>query len=157
MLSVTKLVLVIISVGVQQIICTTKPPCATRRGPNGEITLNGSWINELGSVVEFNSTNGELTGKYTTGVGNAGSIYDLTGRYTMGGPKKDVIIATWVVSWHNDVQGNAESSTSWNGIYYPDEGVIYTQWLLVRYTDRTNYWQSTHIGHEEFTIDSKNC
>ncbi|KAL4224503.1 hypothetical protein ACF0H5_015204 [Mactra antiquata] len=116
--------------------------------------LNGKWTNQLGSQVQFNCKNGNIVGYYMTSVGNANGWYDIVGRYTFNGPNHDTIIASWVVSWNNSYYGNSQSSTTWNGIYYPEEETLHTHWLLVRYQPREDYWQSTYVGTDVFTRTS---
>ncbi|KAL4223930.1 hypothetical protein ACF0H5_017392 [Mactra antiquata] len=124
--------------------------CRQKSFKTDECNLYGIWKNELGSTVVFSCHDGQIKGKYTSAVGKAANWYNLTGSYTMASPKKDVTIASWVVSWNNDVKGNSESSTAWNGIFYPDEGVLYTLWTLVSYEEYKDYWKATNVGQDKF-------
>jgi hypothetical protein len=112
--------------------------------------IDGKWKNELGSTMTLTCKDGQLEGIYNTGVGQAKYDYTLSGRYTLSGPKNDVVELGWVVSWNNKLFGNSNSATSWSGIYYPEDGIIRTQWMLVRYAERKDYWSTTQINHDEF-------
>jgi hypothetical protein len=70
--------------------------------------------------------------------------------WTISGPKNDVIVLGWVVSWNNKRFGNSQSATSWSGIYYPDEDIIRTQWMLTSYENCQEYRNATTINHDEF-------
>ncbi|XP_060588446.1 streptavidin-V2-like [Ruditapes philippinarum] len=111
----------------------------------------GTWKNQLWSKVTFSCKNGQITGKYNSAVGNAEDYYSLTGRYTRAGTDDNAVVLGWVVSWNNEVFGNSNSSTSWSGIYYPDERIIRTQWLLTRFKARNDYWETTMVNHDEFS------
>jgi hypothetical protein len=111
----------------------------------------GTWKNQLGSKVTFSCKNGQINGKYNSAVGNAEDYYSLTGRYTRAGTDNNAVVLGWVVSWNNEMFGNSNSSTSWSGIYYPNERIIRTQWLLTRFKERNDYWDTTMVNHDEFT------
>lgn len=120
-------------------------------GFSADCGITGTWKNELNSTVVFTSCkDGQIEGKYNTAVGNASDFYVLTGRYTLSGPKKDVVELGWVVAWNNTQYGNSNSVTSWNGIYYPKEGIIHTQWILTSYAERKDLWETSLINHDEF-------
>ncbi|KAL4223931.1 hypothetical protein ACF0H5_017393 [Mactra antiquata] len=136
--------------GVKDVTKKRKAIIKSNSSENKGCYLEGKWKNELGSTAEFACKDGQINGKYMTAVGKASGYYKLTGSYTLSGPNNDVIVASWVVTFNNSVYGNSESSCTWNGIFYPDEGVLYTQWILVRYAERKDLWQSSRIGHDEF-------
>ena len=112
--------------------------------------IAGEWRNELGSNMTLRCKDGQLEGAYNSAVGKAANNYPLSGRYTMAGPKKDVVILGWAVSWNNEKKGNSQSATTWSGIYYPDGGKILTQWILTSYKERKDYWETAMINHDEF-------
>ncbi|KAL4223588.1 hypothetical protein ACF0H5_017058 [Mactra antiquata] len=124
----------------------------TKTSHDNVASIEGTWKNDQGSILELEASDGLITGKYLPGVGNAVGHYDVIGKYMSAGPKNDKLIVSWVVSWHNDADGNSESSTTWNGIYYPEEGVMYTKYLIVSFQDRANYWKSTLSGSDEFRL-----
>ncbi|XP_053401219.1 streptavidin-V2-like isoform X2 [Mercenaria mercenaria] len=129
-------------------VCLADNNCLKEEGC--DCIIAGTWQNELGSNVTFTCKNGQLDGKYNSKVGEAEDYYTLSGRYTVSGPKNDVVELGWVVAWNNKKFGNSHSSTSWSGIYYPDDKVIRTQWLLTRYQEHKDYWMTTMVNHDEF-------
>ncbi|KAK3587465.1 hypothetical protein CHS0354_007957 [Potamilus streckersoni] len=112
--------------------------------------ITGTWKNELGSVIELSCANGNLLGKYRSAVGEAKDFYQLTGRYTMTGDKQMDVIFGFSVAWNNAISGNSNSTTSWTGIHYKSEDVIYTHWILTRYMERSRMWASNLVGHADF-------
>lgn len=71
------------------------------------MAIDGTWYNELGSVVTFASSGNSLSGTYQTAVGNAQGIYDLTGYVNTDA---DPAVG-WVVLWSNQY-GDSNSVTS---------------------------------------------
>ncbi|XP_045181410.2 streptavidin-like isoform X1 [Mercenaria mercenaria] len=124
--------------------------CQTIPMKPNECGLAGKWKNQLKSEMEIICQNGKVTGKYNTAVGRASNYYHLVGRYTRVGTNFTDTILGWSVSWNNDVYGNSNSTTSWTGIHYRDEGIIHTHWILVRYHNQANLWQTNMIGHDDF-------
>ncbi|XP_045181202.2 streptavidin-like [Mercenaria mercenaria] len=124
--------------------------CQTVPMEPNECGLAGKWKNQLKSEMKIICQNGEVTGKYNTAVGRASNYYQLVGRYTRVGTNSTDTILGWSVSWNNDVYGNSNSTTSWTGIHYRDEGNIHTHWILVRYHTKPNLWKTSMIGHDEF-------
>lgn len=125
-------------------------PCSTIPDELNHCRVAGKWKNQLKSVMEITCQSGQVTGKYNTAVGRAQDYYDIAGRYTLAGPNMTDTIISWTVSWNNLVYGNSNSSTAWTGIHYAEEGIIRTQWILIRYQTRPNLWQTSMIGHDEF-------
>ncbi|KIY65059.1 avidin family protein [Cylindrobasidium torrendii FP15055 ss-10] len=117
--------------------------------------INGTWHNELGSTVDFDvDQNGTISGQYNSAVGNAESVYVLTGRYETDPVDNQGLTLGWTVNWHNDVL-DAHSVTTWSGQYFGgDEEVIQTHWLLTRTTTLEDLWESTHVGTDVFTRDA---
>ena len=112
--------------------------------------IAGEWRNTLGSNMTLICKDGQLEGAYNSVIFKVRSNYPLSGRYTMAGPKKDVVILGWTVSWNNE-KGNEQTATSWSGIYYPDnDGEIRTQFIISNYKERKDYWESARINHDEF-------
>jgi hypothetical protein len=126
-----------------------------KKSPAGTVSgITGTWYNELGSSMVVQSTpDGSLIGTYNSAVGNAQYNYVLVGRYDTA-PATDTGTGTtlgWTVSWRNDYR-NAHSNTTWSGQFF--EGPvphINTQWLLTRATTASDEWESTYVGHDEFT------
>ncbi|WP_435157406.1 avidin/streptavidin family protein [Amycolatopsis sacchari] len=115
-------------------------------------SLAGTWYNELGSVMNLTvSADGELSGTYESAVGDAESTYPLRGGYDIAPVSGTGTALGWTVAWHNSFR-NAHSTTSWSGQYYGGTGErIVTQWLLTSGTTPADQWQSTLVGHDEFT------
>ncbi|MGC5344041.1 avidin/streptavidin family protein [Streptomyces sp. AM 4-1-1] len=121
--------------------------------PSVTSAITGTWYNQLGSTMVVKATpSGYLTGTYNSAVGNAENTYVLTGRYDTA-PATDGSGTTlgWTVSWRNSYR-NAHSNTTWSGQFFGGTGAhINTQWLLTRATVSSNEWESTYVGHDEFT------
>jgi hypothetical protein len=94
---------------------------------------------------------GNLTGLYNSAVGNATYNYVLAGRYDLSPPSGGGVSLGWAVMWRNEFR-TAYSTTTWSGQYFVDGGErILTQWLLTASTTPSSVWESTNIGHDEFT------
>lgn len=119
--------------------------------------LDGTWYNELNSVmnlsVEETSNNGSvITGTYQSQVGEAGGIYTLSG-ITDEGTGDPTPNIGFTVSWVNPSNGNSNSVTAWSGQLQVIDGqeVITAFWLLTQETNPANNWSSTRIGQDVFT------
>lgn len=112
------------------------------------MSLSGEWVNELGSRMKLEATDGELAGTYHTQVGNAEGVYALTGAYDMDETAASQSLSFCVV-WRNE-ELNSHSATAWAGQLQRDEygDVIFTTWLLTRETDRPDDWESTNVGQD---------
>ena len=116
-------------------------------GPCG---IAGNWTNQLGSSVTFECQDGILSGRYNSAVGNASNYYNLRGTYTMSGPAlKDATIG-FSVAWNNTARGNSQSTTSWTGVHYASTDVIYTTWILTRYTALADKWRNSFVDQDVF-------
>lgn len=111
------------------------------------MAIDGTWYNELGSVVTFASNGTALTGTYQTMVGQAKGIYDLTGFINTD---TDPSVG-WVVLWSNDY-GDSNSVTCWTGQYYSDgdSEVLIAMWLLRSEEVESQNWSSTLVGEDFF-------
>ncbi|KAK3102793.1 hypothetical protein FSP39_013956, partial [Pinctada imbricata] len=109
--------------------------------------VSGKWMNQLNSTMELCCYKGNLFGKYNSAVGRAEDFYHLKGRYTVRGG--DCILG-WSVAYNNAAFGNSNSTASWAGIHYADEGIIYTQWLLARHQQREHFWRVFHTNQDTF-------
>jgi len=119
--------------------------------------LDGTWYNELNSVmnlsVEETSNNGSvITGTYQSQVGASGGIYTLSG-ITDEGTGDPTPNIGFTVSWVNPSNGNSNSVTAWSGQLQVIDGVefIIAFWLLTQETNPANNWSSTRIGQDVFT------
>ena len=115
--------------------------------------LNGSWQNELGSVMTLaDDGQGGLTGTYVTAAGQyQGVPFPLVGRYdTQPDPASNVMAIGWTVAW---VAGsaNAHSVTTWSGQLHGDTGVLVAMWLLTSETTQQDAWADTLVGQDTFT------
>jgi hypothetical protein len=110
--------------------------------------ISGTWYNELNSTMELAVNGKQLSGRYTSAVGQAQGPYELTGYL-------DVDDATptlgWVVVWKN-AKAHAPSVTAWSGQAQTvlGEQLIDTTWLLTRSTAVQEEWESTMIGKDVF-------
>ena len=106
---------------------------------------------QLGSTMELTPDGkGGLSGKYNSAVGTAEDFYILTGRFDISPPGGKGTSLGWVVNWRNS-KLNANSTTTWSGQYFSGPETILTQWLLTASTDTSSVWESTNVGHDEFT------
>lgn len=122
--------------------------------------LDGAWWNELGSemVIEVDIDDPKtFRGLYHTNVGSAQSKkYPLLGRCDNRGLASKMV--SFVVAWNAD-RGAAEadvpspSVTAWAGQLQEIDGreVIVTTWLLSRFTESGDDWESTLMGMDYFT------
>jgi hypothetical protein len=114
------------------------------------MALNGTWTNELGSVLILNDDgNGMLSGTYSTAVGGpAGEAMDLTGSYDKNSPAP--IPLGWSVAWTG-----WGSTTSWCGLLF-DDGTLTATWILASTIPADEgWWQSMNVGMDNFTRDGE--
>ncbi|KAL3855506.1 hypothetical protein ACJMK2_014713 [Sinanodonta woodiana] len=140
-------------------IVYNKFPCFKRRAKvlneggilHDTCDLNGTWINDLDSFIDVSCENGFLFGVYRIPVSNGEDVYELLGNYIVAGKDgKDRIVA-FMVSWNNSsCSGNSNSITSYSGVYYSSEGIIYMHSLLTGYMEWTKRWETNLIGHVIF-------
>ncbi len=91
--------------------------------------INGTWVNQNGSTVEFEvSADGKISGSYATRKGRAASglKYPITGQ-------QNGELVVFHVDWR-DAQTNLHAITSFTGRCTTSEGVaaIHTLWILAR-------------------------
>jgi Avidin family len=112
--------------------------------------LNGTWYNELGSLMTIETNGNVISGTYQTAVGDAKGIYYLVGLTDTDNAASQAV--GWVVVWQNQY-GDSGSVTSWSGQYQVVNGVptIVTTWLLTMETNPQDDWQSTLVGQDVFT------
>lgn len=94
-----------------------------------ESGISGRWVNQNGSIVSFEESDGTLTGQYVSRKGRsaAGKHYPLTG--VINGE-----VLSFAVSWQ-DEDANLESITSFTGRLERRGGEVYaihTMWILAR-------------------------
>jgi len=109
------------------------------------MAIDGTYYNELGSVLTITSQNGSVSGTYQTAVGNAQGIYDLTGYVN---DDTDPAVG-WVVLWSNQY-GDSNSLTCWAGQYYSADDTIVTMWLLRSEAAENQNWAATQVGEDVF-------
>jgi len=115
--------------------------------------LSGTWFNELGSVMNLTATtDGSISGLYCSAVGNATNFYTLTGRFDPSTtiPTGEGVSLGWVVNYAN-ADENADSTAAWSGQFFAANATILTQWLLTSSTTPADEWESTNVGHDQFT------
>lgn len=130
-------------------------------------SLAGTYKNQLNSTMYLQvNQNNFLIGSYTSKVGNATGYYPLIG---MSQQLSDAYLVSWIVSWTSGPASRARnpnesltgkpdekfwtksgSITAWNGLFWPDTGVLYAQWHLTTSASFENYWQSTLSGLDTF-------
>ncbi|KAL3855507.1 hypothetical protein ACJMK2_014714 [Sinanodonta woodiana] len=114
--------------------------------------IDGTWKNDLGSYINVNCGSGRtISGLYRIPVSSGEDTYEFSGKYIVtGGDGKDRIVA-FLVPWNNPLAtGNSNSSTSYTGIYYDSERVIYAHWILTGYKMWASRWATNLIGHAIF-------
>ncbi|NEP56228.1 MAG: hypothetical protein F6K31_04280 [Symploca sp. SIO2G7] len=118
------------------------------------MSVEGTWYNELGSMMILSITGTSITGTYQTAVGDASGIYQLVGSFDVGGnPSAAGQAIAWVVVWSNQAKGNSHSVTAWSGQYQIIDGVeeIETMWLLTSEMPTNFDWAATQINKDVFT------
>jgi len=113
-------------------------------------SVRGRWKNQLGSEVEFEVNNGQLTGYYWTEVSSTGkSLPAKKLEGTTQTTPDGTVLASWSVQWKVETpQETRYSTTSWAGILR--DGKLKTSWILVCANEPE--WKSTNIGFDEFTL-----
>lgn len=116
--------------------------------------VNGSWINQNGSVVEIRvDDGGQITGSYRSGKGRAAAGID----YPIQGRLNGELIVFYV-DWRNQ-ESNLAAITSFMGRCSVDEhgcDSIHTVWLLAREFDdeaqahRTQVWNTFLTNSDVF-------
>jgi hypothetical protein len=150
----TSTVLSVTAVSASYVPFTQRDEGAVKRATAATI-ISGTWFNELGSVMNITAeTDGSLSRRYCSAVGTAINFYNLVGRFDSA-PQTGVGVSIgWVVSYQNS-QLNAHSTASWSGQFFAGSQfinqTILTQWLLTSSTTQPNVWESTQVGHDEFT------
>jgi hypothetical protein len=111
------------------------------------MAIDGTWYNELGSLLTITSSGSSISGTYQTAVGNAEGIYDLVGSINSD---TDPAVG-WVVLWSNQY-GDRNSLTCWAGQYFSDGNpeVLITMWLLRTETMEGQNWAATQVGEDVF-------
>ena len=95
--------------------------------------INGEWINQNGSVVEFNVDNRLVTGWYDSKKGRAARDR----KYPITGQQNGELIA-FLVDW-KDGETNLHAITSFSGRIIDNGKEIHTMWILARqYEDETH-------------------
>jgi len=116
--------------------------------------LNGTWYNELGSVMTIQTNGNTISGTYQTAVGDATGIYDLIGQTDTDNDTCQAV--GWVVVWQNQY-GSLDSVTTWRGQFQVINGIptIVTTWLLTQETNPNDDWRSTLVRQDTFTTFQK--
>lgn len=116
------------------------------------MTIAGDWYNEFGSHMRLDTDpSGGITGMYVSAAGHASGRYVLVGRYDMPAGTGYSTALGWTVAWRNE-DNDADSVTSWNGVYQDDgEERILATWLLTRSATAPDVWESTMVGQDVFT------
>lgn len=118
------------------------------------MVANGTWYNELGSVMTLTINGASVTGTYQTAVGDASGIYQLVGNIdTDGNPDGNGQAIGWVVVWNNEAKGSSHSVTAWSGQYQLNnsEEEITALWLLTSEMPPAYDWSATHVNQDVFT------
>jgi avidin family protein len=119
------------------------------------MTIAGDWYNELGSHMRLTLVSSDgIAGTYESATGNAAGPYVLAGRYDKPAREDRGIALGWTVAWHNE-RHDADSVTSWNGLYQDDgSGAgerICATWLLTTAATAAEAWDATTVGQDVFT------
>jgi hypothetical protein len=116
--------------------------------------LNGTWYNELGSIMTIETNGNTISGIYQTAVGAATGIYNLIGQTDTDNDASQA--AGWIVVWQNQY-GSTDSVTTWSGQFQLVNGIptIVTTWLLTQETNPEDDWHSTFVGQDIFTTVQK--
>lgn len=87
--------------------------------------IDGTWVNENGSLAVFQSDGSRLSGTYRTAKGRPQptDTFDLVGLINGN-------LISFCVAWTN-----FDSMTAWVGRYDPESDTISTLWHLVRSSD----------------------
>ena len=93
------------------------------------LDINGAWVNQNGSIVEFEVTaDGKISGSYSSRKGRAASGL----KYPISGQQNGELIV-FHVNWQDD-HANLHAITSFTGRCTNSEGcdAIHTLWVLAR-------------------------
>lgn len=114
------------------------------------MSIEGTWYNELGSVMKIVQDGASLVGTYCTPVGDASGQYTLMGQVNTQ-PASGGQAAGWVVVWTNN-SGTSHSVTTWSGQYFNLNGEeeIIALWLLTSEVPIENEWAATQVGQDTF-------
>ncbi len=107
-------------------------------------TLGGRWRNDLGSELELHDTDGFLSGRYTSAVGEARRSEPLIGFCTPPSGAAIVVLA-FVVRWPG-----TGSVTSWTARYDGERDSLEAAWLLEAASPSEAAWRSMQLGHDVF-------
>jgi hypothetical protein len=120
------------------------------------VGIEGTWYNELGSMMEISVNGASISGTYWTAVGNASGRYALVGQINTS-PNAGGQAVAWTVVWNNQ-SGSSNSVTAWSGQYQTIQGSeeIYTFWTLTSELDPDEDWQAANIGQDTFTRNAPN-
>jgi Avidin family len=115
-------------------------------GTTGTEVLQGSWENELGSVLVLKDDGrGTLRGSYRTATEPNGQVeYRVRGSYDVTAVGTCKVIG-FVVDW-----GSHHALTAWSGRYDPRDETIRATWLMTTESDEQDEWRSTFVGHDTF-------
>jgi hypothetical protein len=116
------------------------------------MTIAGNWYNELGSHMRLTpDPSGGIAGTYVSASGHAAGSYARVGRYDTPTRADRGTAVGGTVAWRND-QHDADSVTSWNGLYQDDgRERITTTWLLTTSMTVPDAWESSRVGQDVFT------
>jgi hypothetical protein len=113
--------------------------------------IQGTWYNELGSIMTIFGSGGSIYGTYNTASGNASGNYSLVGQIDTAGSGSSA--TGWTVAWNNQ-HGSSRSATSWTGLYQNGSfgtEEIYTLWHLATEMPEPDQWKAVHVGQDTFT------
>ena len=108
----------------------------------------GTWRNQLNSTMELVASQNQLSGWYTSRVGDAPGKYPLLGRYKSDTPPSTL---GWTVVW-NIPGHDSQSSTSWSGqVLAAQPNRLHTAWILT--TEQAlpkDVWAGHRVGVDVF-------
>ena len=125
------------------------------------IHLEGTWLNEFGSIMEIRSVNsdtGMFVGIYKSHTGATG-VYNLTGMTDIKpDPKVNSQTVAFAISWRNIGPGGEDESSNWvsafsGQVQIADENQLKmtTTYLLQKDTNPSDNWGSTIVDKATFT------
>ncbi|KAK3587467.1 hypothetical protein CHS0354_007958 [Potamilus streckersoni] len=113
--------------------------------------VNGTWMNEFGSLIDLFCGNGTLHGRYRIPTDRGEDIYEISGKYIVTSEDGEDRIVAFLVPWNNaSSSGYSKSFTSYTGIYYSSKNLISTHWILTAYKEWGNRWATNLLGHNDF-------
>jgi hypothetical protein len=119
-------------------------------------SLNGDWVNELGSNVTLKLADGFVTGTYRTSVvsnPNRNELPPSTPLFGTYQETSDGILLTFNVQWKYNNKENViqHSATTWIGKYYSSEpNKFCTTWILLSDNEKFREWSNFHINKDVF-------